>query len=211
MRSRSGAAWGRGASFLRLATGLLWLALPAAVGAASWELFPADAGTYTYAPSAIEDGTHLFWWCQNAEPGRIIDSLYCRRYDFAGAGWTPPELAFSPGAAGQWDSVHVCDPSVIRGRFRDEQTEYGWLLAYLGRDTLTNRHNQVGLAVATGPGGPWVRQRGNPVASGSAATWGSGQPSLVGLESPGSVALFYTRQVEPLWSYTLHGIVLDVP
>jgi hypothetical protein len=199
----SGLAWGRRSNALvGLAAALFW-AVPSVVsGAASWELFPADADTYNYAPCAVEDGTHFFWWCQNSEPRRIVDHLYFRRYDFARQAWTPRELALAPGAPGTWDGVHVCDPSVIRGRFRDGGTEYGWLLAYLGCDTLTNCHNQVGLALAAAPGGPWVRYRGNPVVSGSAATWGSGQPSLVSLDQAGRVALFYTRQEDDLSTYT---------
>jgi hypothetical protein len=178
------------------------IAVAATAGAASWELFPAGEGLYNYAPCAVEDGPHLFWWCRNREPRQVVDHIYHRRFEFARKRWTPPELALAPGAPGQWDSVHVCDPSVVRGRFRDGATEYAWAMAYLGCDTTTNRHNQVGLAFAVDAAGPWVRWPRNPVVAGLAATWGTGQPSLVSLDRRGRVALFYTQQDADLATHT---------
>jgi hypothetical protein len=194
--------YGQGNPFRWVLAHGLWLLTPVVWSAPSWELFAAGEGVYTYAPCAIEDGVHHFWWCQNAEPRQIVDHIYYRRYEFAGNRWTPLELALAPGARGQWDSVHVCDPSIVRGQFHDGATQYGWLLAYLGCDTTTNRHNQVGLAFAVAPGGPWVRCRTNPVVQGLASTWGVGQPALVSLDQRGRVALFYTRQEQDLSTHT---------
>ncbi|MCC7490931.1 MAG: hypothetical protein IT204_01210 [Fimbriimonadaceae bacterium] len=162
----------------------------------AWELYPAGAGYYNYAPATVEEGQqqHHFWWCQNTDPGRVRDHLYYRSFDFAAGGWSPRQLALGPGAAGQWDSLHVCDPSVVRGSFQWQGQPLPWLLAYLGCDQPTNLNNRIGLAAASAPGGPYQRVGPQPLLSGLAERWGVGQPSLVNLDGQAQLAVFYTQQ-----------------
>ncbi len=184
-----------GAAALRLVSTL-------ALGAPSWELFPTPAGQYVYAACGIEEGMHHLWWCQNRDPGQVTDYIAYRRFEFDRGAWTPVEWALAPGAEGQWDSAHVCDPTVASGRFRHGASEFRWVMAYLGCDTRTNQHNQVGLAFAEAPEGPWVRYAGNPVVAGSNSSWGAGQPSLLSLDEGGRVGLFFTRQEDDLSTHT---------
>jgi hypothetical protein len=58
---------------------------------------------------------------------------------------------------GCWDSFHVCDPSIVAGAFRYNGRRYSWALFYLGNDVDASRHNQVGVAFANDPAGPWTR------------------------------------------------------
>jgi hypothetical protein len=90
--------------------------------------------------------------------------------------------------------VHVCDPEVVAGRFRDGEHEYRWALFYLGCDTLDCTHNQVGVAFADSPDGPWMKWTGNPiVAYPRDRCWGAGQPSAFSLDRAGRLLLLYTR------------------
>jgi hypothetical protein len=175
----------------------------AAHQAVSWELFASGDGFYNYAPCAIEDGeVHHFWWCQNTDPYQIADHIYYRRFTFSTKRWTARALALAPGAPGEWDSLHVCDPAVVKGLFLYRGVRYAYALLYLGTDLPTLKHNQVGIAFATSPEGPWVRYAGNPIVRGSAATWGAGQPSVISLDRQGRLLLFYTRQHEGGATYT---------
>ena len=171
--------------------------------ATSWELFPSGEGFYNYAPCAIEDGrVHHFWWCQNTDPHQVVDHIYYRRYEFEENRWTPRELALAPGKPGQWDSLHVCDPAVVKGEFHYRGTDYAWLLFYLGTHDAACKHNQIGIALAHDPAGPWMRFAGNPVVKASASTWGVGQPSVVSLDRRSRLLLFYTRQEDDLSTHT---------
>lgn len=181
----------------------LVVAVGHAFAAVSWELFPAGEGFYNYAPCAIEDGrTHHFWWCQNTDPLRVVDHIYYRRFEFGENRWTPRELALAPGAPGQWDCVHVCDPAVVRGEFSYRGQVYAYAMFYLGTDDRGAKHNQIGLAVAREPSGPWLKIEANPVIKGSPNTWGVGQPSVVSLDKSARVLLFYTKQEENLATLT---------
>lgn len=177
--------------------------LGSAWGGVSWELFPAGEGFYNYAPCAIEDGrTHHFWWCQNTDPFRVADHIYYRRFEFDENRWTPRELALAPGAAGEWDCIHVCDPAVVRGEFSYRGQVYAYAMFYLGTDDRTGKHNQIGLAIAREPSGPWLKIEANPIIKGSQNTWGVGQPSVISLDKRSRLILFYTKQEENLATFT---------
>jgi hypothetical protein len=181
--------------------------IPACLGrsaeAISWQLFPGGEGHYNYAPTAIEEPTaHHFWWCRNAEPWVIVDYVYYSRWEVAEKRWTPPAQALAPGEPGQWDRVHVCDPAVVRGEFRYRGRAFAYAMLYLGTDDTACKHNQVGLALAADPAGPWTRFGANPIVAGSAATWGSGQPSVISLDRRGRLLVFYTQQEADLSTHT---------
>jgi hypothetical protein len=160
--------------------------------------FTADAGIYQYAPSIIQDepGSRYILYCTNTTPYVVRDSIGLRKARRVGTAWLWGEetIALHPEGEG-WDSVHVCDPDMVRGTFIGAGETWSWMMVYLGCDTLDNTHNQVGLAFARSPEGPWHRFSANPVVAYPSYDrwWGAGQPSVVSLDRRGIVRLFYTR------------------
>ena len=170
------------------------------------ELFGEDKSEnfYNYCPTAVMEGSDTLhvWYCSNKESGNITDYVAYRRGTLNADGkweFTEKQLVLEHGESGAWDSRHVCDPSVIRGKFRMGGKEYSWLMAYLGCETSDNTRNEVGLAVAMSPEGPWVKAEINPIANFyesedfSEAALGFGQPSLVSSDGAGKVLLFYAK------------------
>lgn len=172
------------------------------------ELFGEDKNLYNfynYAPSIMMmDGELYIWYCVNDYSNYIVDFIGFRKGTLGQDGkwsFTEKELVLGP-TANSWDSVHTCDPSVIKGDFSYKGEQYNFLMAYLGCVTKDNSNNEVGIAVAKAPEGPWIKiDELNPIAnyyesreySNETWTWGFGQPSLVSADKAGKVLLFYTR------------------
>jgi len=160
--------------------------------------FSAGTGVYEYAPSIVQDeAAHRYaLYCTNTAPYVIRDSIGLReaRLDGATWSWGGEKIVLGPEGDG-WDSVHVCDPDMVKGSFTVDGESYAWMMVYLGCDTLDNTHNQVGAAFAENPAGPWHPFNGNPIVSASrdGRSWGAGQPSVVSVDRAGRVRLFYTR------------------
>ncbi len=119
---------------------------------------PAAGNYYNYCPSVmeLEDGSRYTYYCTNGTSGNITDYIAVRKGTPNGDGsyaWGAEKTVLAP-TAGTWDSRHVCDPSVIAGEFSYNGTEYSYLMAYLGCDTDFN-NNEIGLAVANSPEGPF--------------------------------------------------------
>ena len=168
----------------------------------AWRLFPKGSEFYNYSVFSIEDkDVHHFWWCQNADPYQIVDHIYYRKFLFSKKKWTAPQLALAPSEEG-WDSLHICDPAVVKGEFNYQGKTYEYALFYLGTDSPEGRHNQIGVAFSQTPEGPWVKYEGNPIVEGSKRTWGVGQPSVISLDKRGKLLLFYTKQEENLATNT---------
>jgi hypothetical protein len=170
----------------------------AGVPALSWDLatlrqvYVPPSGEYSYAPSVIEEGnTRWVWTCHNAESRVIRDHIYMEK--FVG-GRLVEERSVLQATDGAWDSFHTCDPSVVAGHFRYAGAQYRYAMFYLGNDLDASAHNQIGVAFATSPDGPWVKYPLPIVTFDVATQWGVGQPSAVS-EVPGSgkVTLFYTQ------------------
>lgn len=149
---------------------------------------------YNYAPCAIQTtpGRLRLWWCRNERDGVIRDTIFTGETDSPG-GITTPLPAFHHSEPGRWDSFHVCDPSVVAGRFRYGGKPYGWALFYLGNDVDASRHNQIGIALAESPAGPWIRVPEPVIPHGDPGAWGVGQPSAINPLRDGDVLLFYTQ------------------
>lgn len=168
----------------------------------AWRLFPKGSEFYCYSVCSIEDGdVHHFWWCQNADPLQIIDHIYYRKFLFSKGRWTPPIPVLSPSEEG-WDSLHTCDPAVVKGEFLYEGNIYNYALFYLGTDSPEGKHNQIGVAFAKNPEGPWIKFKGNPIVEGSERTWGVGQASVISKDKKGKLLLFYTQQEEDYSTHT---------
>lgn len=168
----------------------------------AWRLFPKGSEFYNYSVCAIEErDVHHFWWCQNADPHQIVDHIYYRKFILSNKKWTPPIPVLSPSEEG-WDSLHTCDPAVVKGEFRYEGELFNYALFYLGTYSPGGKHNQIGVAFAKSPEGPWVKFKGNPIIKGSERTWGVGQASLLSLDKKGRLLIFYTQQEEDFSTHT---------
>ena len=175
------------------------------------ELFGDDISKnfYNYCPSImIENGTTMhIWYCSNKVSGNVTDYVAYRKGTLTPDGkwtFTEKELVLSP-TAGTWDEVHVCDPTVVKGNFKYNNEEYNYLMAYLGCATYDCTINEVGIAVAKNPNGPFIKiDEINPIANFNEKiieqgntdewkkSWGYGQPSLVSIDKAGKVMLFYS-------------------
>lgn len=162
---------------------------------------------YNYCPTAfIENNNTLhIWYCSNKVSGNVTDYVAYRKGTLNADGkWTFSEkkLVLEP-TAGTWDSRHVCDPSVVKGSFHMKGESYSYLMAYLGCYTSNVTCNEVGIAVAKNPEGPWVKVDSlNPIANFymsedyNASSWGYGQPSVISADGEGKILLFYTKGVK---------------
>lgn len=153
---------------------------------------PAD-GYYAYAPSVVRDGdTEWIWTCHNDEFRVIEDHIYLTKRVDGVVVSSESVLQASPGTA--WDSFHTCDPSVVKGRFDYGGTRYGYAMFYLGNDVDASAHNQIGVAFAVSPEGPWIKRPDPVITTPDDTSWGAGQPTAVSLSAKsGRVLLAYTR------------------
>jgi hypothetical protein len=156
-------------------------------------VYDPPAGFYAYAPSVIREGkTEWIWTCHNHEERVIEDHIYMTKRVDGVVTESRSVLQASPAPA--WDSFHACDPSVVAGRFDYGDTVYRYAMFYLGNDLDASAHNQVGVAFATSPAGPWVKYPEPLVTSARVDQWGAGQPTAIAMPGqPGKVLLGYTR------------------
>lgn len=76
---------------------------------------------------------------------------------------------------------------MIKGEFTYQEEKYSYLMAYLGCVTSDNTKNEVGLAVAKAPEGPFIKIESNPIChyelnDNKGFQWGYGQPSMVSMD-----------------------------
>ena len=159
---------------------------------------PELAQIYNYCPSYFyeDENTAYVYYCSNQYNRNITDYVAFRKgikidnewY------WSEKQLVLGPTEK-TWDSRHTCDPAVIKGEFNYNGESYNYIMTYLGCITSDNSRNEVGLAVAKAPEGPWIKcDEINPIAKFPEEyhTWGYGQPSIVSVDKKGRVYLFYT-------------------
>ena len=165
---------------------------------------PAKAGIYNYCPSAfVEGGIVHMYYCTNVDSRVVVDHIGYRTSQ-DGQAYSPESIVLEHSEGkNAWDTVHVCDPDVIKGRFLLDGEEYHYLMAYLGCTTTNNQENKVGLAVAKSPEGPFIKlsetepfvdfiRDTTSAARNASFQWGVGQPSLVSMDKAGKVMLIYT-------------------
>ncbi len=172
-------------------------------------VYAPEPGFYCYAPSVIQDGTadHLFA-CRNREPYDIRDHIYGFTQTRSAIGSLGIMLApaHEPGA---WDCFHICDPSVVAGRFRNDDVVYRYAMFYLGNDVDASRNNQIGVAFSVRLWGPWRRHGPPIVPDPRRGTWGTGQPSAVSIDHKRRVLLFYTKGYHGAAGYVRHVDLSD--
>lgn len=152
---------------------------------------------YNYCPSYIQTSSTVryMYYCKNNTSNQIEDYIFWRKATLSGGTWTwgSQQTALTPSGSG-WDDVHVCDPDVKQGSFTAGGHTYSWIMFYLGTDQLDNNHNQVGIALADSPEGPWTKWSANPLITFTGTSnWGVGQPSATSVDGAGRLLLFYSK------------------
>lgn len=161
-----------------------------------------DGYFYNYCPSILQDGdTRYLYYCANEQPNVVVDCIAFRKGIKINDAWYygPKSYVVTP-TLNTWDHEHDCDPAVIKGEFTYNEEKYSYLMAFLGCARTDCQINEVGLAVAKNPEGPWLKCDDiNPFihynydeARPAAFQWGYGQPSLVNVDQKGTVLLTYT-------------------
>lgn len=156
------------------------------------EVWDPGSGIYSYAPSTVEipDG-QLIWSCENQQPYVIRDHVYLT--ERIGGRTQGDILALGPDQSGTWDSYHICDPSIVGGRFRYQGTFYRYAMFFTGNDQNASDDNEVGVAYSNSLLGGWVRYPEPIIGYPQTGAWGVGQPSAVSLNGQGQVVLFFTH------------------
>lgn len=159
-------------------------------------------GTYNYAPSIVVTDRINTFYCSNKNSGEIIDHIYFRESipaEYDTYYYSSESIVLSP-TPGEWDGVHVCDPSVIYGEFIYNNETYNYLMAYLGCNTLDNQKNKIGLAVSNSLDSGWIKIDANPIIEvpydythKDYFQWGVGQPSILSIDGKGNVLICYTQ------------------
>lgn len=174
-------------------------------------------GYYVYCPSIIkEDNVYHNFYCSNSNSFEIIDSIYYRQCIEGNNSFIyEEEIEILKPSLNEWDSMHVCDPTIIEGQFLYNNNSYKYLMAYLGCNTIDNQQNKIGFAVSNYLDKEWIKTKEiNPIINISydknhkdSFQWGVGQPSLINLDKKGNILVFYTKgtynltsQVVELWN-----------
>ena len=168
------------------------------------EIIQPSGNYYNYCPSIIQEGNVRYtYYCSNVESDVIIDHIIMRKEILVDGRWQVENesVVLSPSQTKDaWDSVHACDPFVIKGDFSYSNEDYSYLMFYLGCKTLDNSKNEIGIAVSKTPEGPWIKYHNNPIVGHGNANvdwfWGAGQASAVNINNNGELILFYTRDDE---------------
>jgi Concanavalin A-like lectin/glucanases superfamily len=162
------------------------------------EVYNPSGNIYSYAPSVIVDGsTEHIWTCHNRDDGVIKDYIYdTKRVNGTVVSSVPVLTASASG----WDSVHNCDPSVVRSTVNYNGTTYNYAMFYLGNDVNSSSHNYIGVAFAQDIAGPWTKYPNPLLSPPNNGSWGVGQPSVTSIDGQGRFLLFYTDGTNPNWS-----------
>lgn len=158
---------------------------------------------YAYCPTVIKENniSHI-WFCGNPTSRQFVDNIYYMRINADGTK-TIPISVLQPGASGKWDDHHTCDPSVIKGNFIYNNTNYQYAMFYLGCN-VNYYYNEIGVAFSNSLSTTtWVKYptqivpktwttSGDYQINANQKAWGVGQPSAISLDQKGLVLLSYT-------------------
>jgi hypothetical protein len=157
---------------------------------------------YNYVPTTIRAGNRLqIWWCGL---GSSSDNIFYQTIDVDRQVYGPVVSVLQP-TPGAWDSLHTCDPSVLRGNWEHEGIRYTYAMYYTGTDDPANHGSTNGVGVAySNDGITWVKFpqpifRDPPT---SPRSYGIGQQGL--FKADGQMAVYaFINRVTPagsVWS-----------
>jgi len=173
-------------------------------------------GQWDYAPTVmIGDGSTIkMWWC--GENSDSTDSIYYSELE--SSGWTSPQEVMSP-SSNDWDSNHVCDPSVVKGNFTADGSSWDYAMYYTGTKKAETE-NSIGVAFSNDRTS-WHKYSGNPVITAEnddTDKYGAGMPTAYrepGTDDTVKVAFFDststpTNHVEAATDAVLFGSRTDL-
>ena len=154
---------------------------------------------YTYCPVGITGNKKTTtFYCRNGAAGQVIDYIYSTSISVQGKKRIIVALKPSEDIS-RFDSVHVCDPTVIADSFEYQNKDYKYAMFYLGSQSLDNQCNRIGVALSNNINSRFIKPENNIVIDYTYDSnypdvfqWGVGQPSAISLGN-GKVLLFYTR------------------
>jgi hypothetical protein len=123
---------------------------------------PGVGHFYTYAPSVIQTSptTRDVFDCENYKSNVVHDNVYLSVGHLIKGQWQygPLKAVFGPmddpNPHGYF-SIHACEPEVVGGKFHFGGQPYQWALLFTAESAPTNSSNQLGIAFANNPAGPW--------------------------------------------------------
>lgn len=149
---------------------------------------------YTYCPSTIyEDNMYYTYYCTNSVENEVKDYIYL---SISTLNICSDRVQILTPSTNGWDSVHVCDPSIIKKQTTYNNEEYNYVMAYLGCNRSDNQANKIGLAVSKDLTSEFQKIDSNPIISTAFFNdpymfeWGVGQPSIINTND--GVLIFYT-------------------
>ncbi|HEY0828218.1 MAG TPA: hypothetical protein VGE40_08985, partial [Bacilli bacterium] len=122
--------------------------------------------SYNYGPTVMIDGaTTKMWWCAhnpNHHSAWDGDSIWYSSKTTDGGTWSTAQMVMEVSASG-WDSLDICDPSVVKGAFAYNGHTYAYAMYYSAADAAVGPSNtQIGVAFSDN-GTTWVKYAANPI------------------------------------------------
>ena len=157
-------------------------------------LFDEGMEFYNIEPSVVTDGdTKYVFYTVNGAPSGGKSSIAVRKASQKDGMWIYGEktIVLLP-SENSFDSESVSNADIIKGSFRYDGKDYGWLMAYQGRNTVDEKNHKIGFAVASDPTGEWTKVEGLQIESEFSAGYGVSQPSLINYDKQNKVVLFYS-------------------
>lgn len=165
-------------------------------------IFDEPLGWKNENPSvvSVSETERYVFYTRSSEAFSQETSIAVRKGTLSDGAWQWDDAKIALSTAEGWESAHVYAPSVIKGDFTYDGTNYSYLMAYSANanegDYLAS---QIGFAVSQTIDGEYTRIPG-PVVTYSAdeysedgfASLGVNEPSLVSFDRFGKFWLFYT-------------------
>lgn len=176
-------------------------------------------GYYNYCPTIIkEQNNYHNFYCSNENSYEVLDHIFYKKIkNINKFFFIKEETKILSPTPDSWDSVHVCDPSIIKGEFNYNGNCYNYLMTYLGCNTYDNQQNKIGIAISNNLDYGWIKiNEINPLISidydfehQDSFQWGVGQPSIINIDNKNKVLIFYTKgtfnktcEMTSLWDFS---------
>lgn len=155
-----------------------------------------DQPSWDYSPSAMIDldGKEKVWWCGGQDGHDVIKY----RERSPGGAWSALQVVLQSNrfVANQpvldWEGVHTCDPTVVRGSWNVQGRHYGYAMYYTteryGSEGIDNR---IGVAFSN-DGLHWTKYGSPVIHDGDPGAYGTGQSVAWSADAGSGVRTVYT-------------------
>lgn len=144
-----------------------------------------------------ENGSRILVYVSNASSGEEDNVIQVSKGVLHDEGYAYAESStiIEPSNDG-WDQ-YIGGPSIVKGEFNFNDTDYAYLMAYHGTDLTNENANSIGFAVSNDPETGWTKVSDTPVLSYDRDVYGEAYagfyaPSLVNLDKESIVRVFFT-------------------